>query len=142
MNLKSARSAIDGAWLTGVVIGILTLIQTVVAVLFFNGDWRREAVGSFGAVAILFALSMAVLFALSYGVWRKNKICAILLAVYFVCLFARTTVSWIQSKTVPAGILLLFIALLLSLNGVRGVFAYHRIKESEAGSGQEYVEQQ
>ena len=142
MNLKSARSAIDGAWLTGVVIGILTLIQTVVAVLFFNGDWRREAVGSFGAVAILFALSMAVLFALSYGAWRKNKICAILLALYFASLFAWMTVSWIQSKTVPRGILLFFIAMLFCLNGVRGVFAYHRIKETEGVGGQEYVEQQ
>jgi len=134
MNLKSAESAINGAWLTGLVIGILTLIQTGAAVLFLNGGWRREAV-----VALV---SVAILFALSYGVWRKNKICAVLLALYFVSLFARMTVSWIQSETVPVGILLLFIAMLLCLNGARGAFAFHRIKEGEAVSGQEYVEQQ
>ena len=133
MKLKSAKSAINGASLTGLVIGILYLIRTFV-VLFLNGDWRREAVVAFGSIAILFALS--------YGVWRKNKICAILLALYFLSLFAWMTASWIQSKTVPKGILLFFIAILLCLNGVRGVFAYHRIKENEAVSGQEYVEQQ
>src|SRR5262249_32864197 len=87
MNLKSAESAINGASLTGLVIGILTLIQTVV-VLFLNGDLRGEAVVAFGSIAILFALS--------YGVWRKNKICAILLALYFLSLFAWMTASWIQ----------------------------------------------
>jgi len=133
MKLKSAESAINGASLTGLVFGILTLIQTVV-VLFLNGDQRREAVVAFGVIAILFALS--------YGVWRKNKICAILLAAYFGSLLAQMTVSWIQSKKVPLGILLVFVAFLLCLNGARGVFAYHRIKHSEEVSGQEYVEQQ
>jgi hypothetical protein len=133
MNLKSAESAINGAWLTGLVIGILTLIQTVV-VLFLNGDQRGEAVVAFSFIAILFALS--------YGVWRKNKICAILLALYFASLFAWMTVSWLQSKIVPKGILFIFIPMLLCLNGVRGVFAYHRIKQSETESGREYVEQQ
>jgi len=133
MNLKSAESAINGASLTGLVFAILTLIQTVV-VLFLYGDRRRESVVAFSIISILFALS--------YGAWRKNKICAVLLALYFASLFAWMTVSWIQSKTVPRGILLFFIAMLFCLNGVRGVFAYHRIKETEGVSGQEYVEQQ
>jgi hypothetical protein len=83
-----------------------------------------------------------ILFALSYGVWRKNKISAVLLAVYFISLVAEKTALWIQSETVPWGILVDFLAILLCLNGARGVFAYHRIKQSEAVSGQEYVEQQ
>jgi len=132
MNLKSAESAINGAWLTGLVIGVLTLIQTGVAILFLGGDWRGMVVAPFAFVVILFALS--------YGVWRKNRICAVLLAASFVSEVARMTVSWIESKTVPLGILLYFIAMSLFLNGARGVFAYHRIKRNEAVSGQEYVE--
>jgi len=133
MNLKSAESAINGAWLTGLVIGVLALIQIGAVVLFSGGDWRGVAPAPFVFVVILFALS--------YGVWRKNRICAVLLATYFVSVVARMAVSWIQTKTVPLGILLYFIAMLLLLNGARGVFAYHRIRRNEAVSGQEYVEQ-
>jgi hypothetical protein len=138
MNLKSAESAIDGAWLTGLVIGVLTSIRMGANILFSSSDWSGEAVTSYVNVGAL----VIILFALSYGVWRKNKICAVLLAVYFISLVAWKTALWIQSETVPWGILVDFLATLLCLNGARGVFAYHRIKQSEAVSGQEYVEQQ
>lgn len=138
MNLKSAESAINGAWLTGLVIGILTTIRMGAYILFSSSDWSREAVTSYVNVGAL----VIILFALSYGVWRKNKICAVLLAVYFISLVAWKTALWIQSEIVPWGILVDFLAILLCLNGARGVFAYHRIKQSEAVSGQEYVEQQ
>jgi hypothetical protein len=138
MNLKSAESAIDGAWLTGLVIGVLTSIRIGANFLFSSIDWSGEAVTSYVNVGAL----VIILFALSYGVWRKNKICAVLLAVYFISLVAEKTALWIQSETVPWGILVDFLAILLCLNGVRGVFAYHRIKQSEAVSGQEYVGQQ
>src|SRR5215510_5536279 len=119
MNLKSAESAINGAWLTGLVIGALTLIQMGAVILFSRGVARGAAVAPFVYVAIL----VIILFALSYGVWRKNKICAALLAVYFISLVAWKTVSWTQDKIVPFGILVDFLAMLLCLNGARGVFA-------------------
>jgi hypothetical protein len=126
MNLKSAESAINGAWLTGLVIGILTLIQTSVAA-FFSGDGRLKETGAAFVIVI-------ILFALSYGVWRKNKICAVLLAVYFVSQVAGMAASWIQSRAVPVGILLYFLAMALCLNGARGVFAYHRVSQLNAES--------
>ncbi len=134
MNQKSAESAINGAWLTGLVIGVLTLIPTGVAILFSGEIRRSELVAPFVFVVIIFALS--------YGVRRKNKFCAVLLAAYFVFQVAWMTASWIRSKTTPIGILLYAIVMLLLLHGARGVFAYHRIKQKEALSGQEFVEQQ
>lgn len=138
MNLKSAEIAIYGAWLTGLVIGVLSSIRMGAFILFSSSDWSVEAVRSYINVGAL----VIILFALTYGVWRKNKICAVLLAVYFISLVAGKTALWIQSETVPWGILVDFLAILLCLNGARGVFAYHRIKQSEAVSGQEYVERQ
>lgn len=134
MNLKSAESAINIEWMTGLVIGVQTLIQTVVVVLFINGEWSREASAA--------VINVLALFALSYGVWRKNKICAVLLALYFTLQFALMVFSFIQSKTTPVGILLYFIAMALCLYGARAVFAYHKIKQNESESGQEYVGQQ
>ena len=134
MNLKSAENAIYGAWLAGAVIGVLTLIWTITAILFSSAESRGAAAAPLANVVILFALS--------YGVWRKNRICAVLLAFYFVFLVVWKTVSWTQSNAVPLGILTDFIAMLLCLNGVRGAFAYNKAKQSLAGSGQEYAEQQ
>lgn len=133
MNLKSAESAINGAWMAGGVIGVLTLIWTGAAILFSSAGSRGAALAPLANVVILFAPS--------YGVWRKNKICAALLAVYFVSLVGWKAVSWTQTRTVPLGILTDFVAMSLCLNGVRGAFAYHRIKQNEAVSDQEYVEQ-
>jgi hypothetical protein len=126
MNAKSAYSAIYGAWLTGFVIGALTLIQTGAVIFYSDGGERKETVLAFASVAILFALS--------YGVWRRNKICAILLAIYFVLQVGGMAISWIQSRTTPAGILLYFIAMSLCLNGARGVFAYHKFTRIKAES--------
>jgi|SRR5262245_3278582 len=142
MNLKSAESAIYGSWLAGLVIGVLTTVRMGAIILFSRNDLSGEAVASFVNVGAL----VIILFALSYGVWRKNKICAVLLAIYFILLVTWKAVLWvrsgIRSETVPFGILVDFLAILLCLNGARGVFAYHRIKRSETVSGQEYVEQQ
>jgi len=125
MNMKSAYSAIYGAWMTGFIICAITLIQTGI-VLFFSDGERKETVFAFAGVAILFALS--------YGVWRRNKICAVLLAVYFVLQVGGMAVSWIQGRTAPAGVLLYFIAMSLCLNGARGVFVYHRFSRIKAES--------
>jgi hypothetical protein len=124
MKLESAQNAINGAWLAGLVVGLLTLIWTIIAILFSSSDSRGAALAPLANAAILFALS--------YGVWRKNKICAVLLSAYFVALVTWKTSSWVQSKIVPLGILPDFIALLLCLNGVRGVFAFHKIKQAGA----------
>src|SRR6266508_2445921 len=96
MNAKSAYSAIYGDWLTGFVIGALTLIQTG-AVIFFSGVGERKE-------TVLVFASVAILFALSYGVWRRNQICAVLLALYFLLHVGRMAESSIQSQTEPAGI--------------------------------------
>ncbi len=120
MKLESAKSAITGAWMAGLVVGILTLIWGIAAFYFAGGGSRQAMIAIFVNVAILFALA--------YGVRRKSKICSVLLALYFVFLMTWKTASWVQSQTVPLGILSDFIALLLCLNGVRGTFAYHKIK--------------
>jgi hypothetical protein len=126
MKMKSADSAIYGAWLTGFVIGALTLTQTGAVIFFSGAGERKETVLAFASVAILFALS--------YGVWRRNKICAVLLALYFILQVGGMAISWIQSRTAPAGILLYFIAMSLCLNGARGVFAHHRFTRIKAES--------
>jgi len=121
MNLKSAESAINGAWLTGLVIGVLTLIGSIIAFIYSDTHSRWTTLLNFADVAILFAFA--------YGVWRKSRVGAVLLSAYVAYLVIRQLVSWAQSGAVPRGILIGVIALLLCLNGIRGMFAYHKIKQ-------------
>jgi hypothetical protein len=122
MKLKSAEGAINGAWLTGFIVGVLALIRTIIALIFSGPDSRWSAALTFADVVVLFALA--------YGVWRKSRACAVLLSAYFVYLTALKTVLWIRSGVVPPGILLDAVALLICLNGVRGVFGYHKIEQT------------
>jgi hypothetical protein len=120
MKLESAQSAINGAWLTGLVVGLLTLIRAAVVFFFSSADSRWMV------AAIL--PDLAILFGLAYGVYRKNRICAALLCAYFLYLLISKARMWAVTHSVPPGILIDGIAMLLCLNGARGAFAYHKLK--------------
>jgi len=122
MKLESAQSAINGAWLTGLVVGLLTLINAAVAFILSSGNSRWMV------MAIL--PDLAILFGLAYGVYRKNRICAALLLAYFVYLLISKARMWTMTHSVPQGILVDGIAMLLCLNGVRGAFAYHKLRQT------------
>jgi hypothetical protein len=122
MNLKSAEGAINGAWLTGLVVGILALINTIISLVFSDPQSRWAALWVFGELAVLFGLA--------YGVKRKNRVCAVLLSAYFISLLIRKTAMWRQSGFVPLGILIDTIALSLCLYGAHGAFAYYKIKQN------------
>jgi hypothetical protein len=117
MKLESAQSAINGAWLTGLVVGLLTLINAAAAFVLSSGNSRWMV------MAIL--PDLAILFGLAYGVYRKSRICAALLSAYFAYLLISKARMWAMTHVVPPGILIDGIAMLLCLNGARGAFAYY-----------------
>jgi hypothetical protein len=122
MKLESAQSAINGAWLTGLIVGLLTLINAVVAFILSSGNSRWMV------MAII--PDLAILFGLAYGVYRKNRICAALLSAYFLYLLISKARMWAMTHSVPPGILIDGIAMLLCLNGVRGAFAYRKLRQT------------
>jgi hypothetical protein len=122
MNLKSAESAINGAWMTGLVVGILVLIRSIIALVFSDPHSRWAGLWIFGEIGILFGLA--------YGLRRKNRVCAVLLPVYFTSLLIRKMAIWNQSGDVPPGILIDLIALALCMHGMRGMFAYYKIRQN------------
>jgi hypothetical protein len=119
MTLKSAESAINGAWLTGLIVGILASINTLIAFGFSDPSARWGARGVF--------VQIAVLFGLAYGVKRRNRVCAVLLPVYFISLMLQKYLAWRQSGLVPPGILIDGMALALCLYGMVGAFAYYKL---------------
>jgi hypothetical protein len=111
MELKKAEDLIKVAWIAGIISGLLTLILSLVP------GGMLEAGNVVDAMLI---------FGLSFGIYRKSRICAVLLLVYFIL---NTMVTWAERGVGPG----LPVALIFGycfIQGLRGTFAYHKIVKS------------
>ena len=103
---------INNAALCGVIFGTTTLIWEAFIIPFF---WAG-IIDSFLA------------FTLSYGVYKKNRICAVILFALFligrIILFADPTLTYSQKTGVILG--LIFFSKFL-YQGIKGTFAYHEL---------------
>jgi len=116
MDIEKAEKAIKGAWIAGVISGSITLLVAVLALV---------GVRIFNFSAWTF-IDVALVFGLAYGIYRKNRVCAVIMFVYFV-------ISKIYMMFTVGGLAGLPLAILFSyffFQGIRGTFAYHKLKGS------------
>lgn len=71
-------SMINQGWIAGIVLGGLTLIVWTIGMLRQDSNINGSAVNVYGIVDIL------GIFALSYGIYNKSRVCAIFLASYYL----------------------------------------------------------
>jgi serine/threonine-protein kinase len=116
MDLQKAEKAIKGAWVAAVISGSITLLVAVlslVGVRLFN----------FTAWVLI---DVALIFGLAYGIYRKNRACAVIMFVYFI-------ISKIYMFIIGGGVAGLPLAIVFAyffFQGIRGTFAYHSLKKS------------
>lgn len=115
-STPGTRADIKRAWIAAVVSATWTLAVTLVAVL--SGD-KRTFSGLFDAWTLI---DVAITYALAFGIYRKSRICAVLMLAMFILgqVVARLEV-WDLS-----GILVPLIFVYLFAQGVRGTFVYQR----------------
>lgn len=122
MDLKRANRAINLACGGGVVSGLFTLNDSIIA--WFGYSFARAAIFNF--------LGAILIFGMTFGIYKKNKVCAIILFVYWVASKSvASKVMYVQPKGYLPGI---FIAILFGyffFEGIRGTFAYHKIVKSK-----------
>jgi len=107
---------IEKAWGIGVMAGFLLGVSTLTA--SSNRQWSTYAMWNWGTV--LFVL------ALTFGVYRKSRTCAVLLLI--------ASVSWIGLMILAGkttGMVLLVIFTYFQLQGVIGIFAYQRFVSAQ-----------
>jgi len=118
-----AESKITQAWIAATVFGIIVLLSMLYGV---TGSWLLDN-------AVERSINIAVVFVLAYGIFRRDKTSAILMLINAVYSIGMATYRWSQN-----GELILFIFpvifVLLSIQGVRGTFAYHSIRGSDGYS--------
>lgn len=127
VDIYRAESKIKGAWMAGVASGSVTLVFTLVAIK--TNVWGFT-ISNLGDVLLIFTLA--------FGIYVRNRVCAILMLVYFlvakVFIWMRLALITDLPKGVWVGYLLFtMLFCYFFVEGIRGTFAYQRF-EREAKS--------
>jgi hypothetical protein len=113
LAIDDALRKIKIAWVAGIVSGVITLAVTLLSM---------SGTRLFGFNAWSF-LDVALIFGLTFGIYRKSRVCAVVMLVYFV-------LSKIYLWTITPsfiGLLVSLIFLFCYAQGVIGTFRYHSI---------------
>lgn len=126
MNREKALAAIKAAVICGIISTVITLIATLVAL-------RKGQYSITGMNISVFSFADVVLMAgLTLGIFLKNRTCALVMFVYFVfCKYLQWSAQIRLSQVNIAGVLTGLIFLYYYFQGVRGTFAYQKLKKEE-----------
>ncbi len=114
--LKEAEAQIKFAWQAGIVSGTITLIFVLLSLAGY------DFTGLIDASALI---DVCLIFGLSFGIYKKSRIAAVLMLVYFA--FNQ---AWIIITIKKNPGLISWIFLILFLRGVQGTFTYRKLSKS------------
>jgi hypothetical protein len=118
---EEVLKGIKNAWVAGLISGSMTL---VLALLALSGT-------SFLGFSAWELIDAALMFGLTFGIYKKSRTCAILVLLYFVC--GRIYLMVQTGK--PSGILVGFVFAYYFWKGVVATFEYQKLrKEQNAGA--------
>lgn len=113
MNNEKALNYIKIAWISGTFSGATTLIFVIISIL-------KEKL--FYGVDIFNLLDALLTFGLTFGIYKKSRICSITLFLYFL---SSKILMFFTKLYSPTSIILAFLFLYFYFNGIRGTIYYH-----------------
>jgi eukaryotic-like serine/threonine-protein kinase len=148
-DFEKAKTALKSAWSEGIVPGVIALLSSLsldkARIAIRNGAIAGAVQGTIFLVGVLVALGnsfssrtatntlifgLALTFltlALAFGVYQKNRVCAVILFAFFIII---TLPALFTSLSI--GSLLLTLALgYFYFEGMRGTFSYYKITRSQ-----------
>jgi hypothetical protein len=113
--LKEAENQIKLAWQAGIVTGSATLVLVALSLAGYN------IISGIDALTILDA---CLAFGLSFGIYKKSRIAAVIMVVYFI-----TNQAWavIELQRFPG--IVSWVFLILYIRGVQGTFTYQKLSK-------------
>ena len=99
---------------------------------FFKSKKKTMVVSySSNFISIWNLVDVALIFGLSFGIYKKNIICAVIMLAYFVC--SKIFIMFISQNLIQSisGIPLSLVFIYFFFEGVRGIFTYFDLEESE-----------
>jgi hypothetical protein len=115
---SNAQKSIRAAWICGLLSGGLTLAATLAAM----GSTEMAVKTGFGSWNLL---DVILVFGLTWGIFCKNRACAIIMFVYFgLSKVIQITTGIANPVAIVVGILFAWVY----FNGIRGTFTYYKLK--------------
>ena len=115
MTLTQANKAIKDATIAGIITIIVTLMLTLI---YASGAGLAH-------IDLWNIIDLVVLSGLTYGIYRKSRLCAILMPVYYLSV---KTVLWVNEGAF-IGVPLALIFTYFFWRGVQGTWAYHKLMQ-------------
>ena len=112
MTVQEANKAIKDGW----VAGVLTVLITVALTLIYASGAGLTRIDLWNVVDIV------LLSALSYGIYRRSRICAVMMLVYYL---GSKVVLWVDERAF-IGVPLALIFAYFFWQAIRGTIAYHQ----------------
>ncbi|MBL8277757.1 MAG: hypothetical protein JNL93_13735 [Pelomonas sp.] len=113
---------IKSAWVAGCISGAVTLAVTLLAMA------GTQTMG-FSAWSLL---DVALIFGLSFGIYKKSRTCAVVMLVYFV----TSKIILMMEARAASGLLVALVFGYFYVQGILGIFAFHKFKAAQAAEAQ------
>lgn len=117
MTLQEAERATRDAAIAG---GLALFISLMLTLIYLSG-------GTFAALDPWNVIEIVALAALPYGVWRKSRVSAVALLVFYI---GSKIGLWVNESAI-IGLPIALIFGYFFWRGVRGAFAYHRLQTAQ-----------
>lgn len=124
MELQKAQRKIRKAWVAGAVVTGLTVLAAVIFSIIVS-DQARGQLKTVGSSPELI-LSAIIFGGLSIGVYRRSRVCALLICTIYI--LEKIWTIAVTGKI--AGILIGLLFIYYFVGGVQGTFDYHRIMKN------------
>lgn len=124
---EDALKGIKAGCVAGVVCGCVTLLVVVASNL--RGDPRYEQFASLWNL-----VDVALIFGLSFGIYRKSRVCAVLMLIYFIISKGILLSEGVQRNA--TGLIVACLFIYQFWRAVRGCFYYHKHLAQPAASPQ------
>ncbi|WP_291584007.1 hypothetical protein [Clostridium sp. UBA6640] len=119
MNNEKALKYIKSAWMTAIACSVITLLGMLLSILA-NSD--------FLGLDLYSLVDVALLLGLAFGVYKKSRVCAVILFIYFIL----DKLYMLSSGVVNRGAIMMSIAFgTWFFQGIIGTIHYHKNKKME-----------
>lgn len=111
---------IKNGWVAGIISGCVTLAVTLLAI-------SGTSILNFSAWELI---DVALIFGLTFGIYKKSRTCAVLMLSYFII----SKIIIMAETGSPSGIALALVFLYYYFQGMIGTFQYHKLMRRPTAS--------
>lgn len=113
---EDIHNKIHNGWVAGAIVGAIGFLYACWIALFGEAQM---------AMKVAHFVDVAVILALSFGIYKKSRVSAVLMLLYFVA--GRS--YYIYATGEAGGVLLMFLFLLFFYQAAHATFSWHRLQK-------------